>query len=170
MPITDIVILIVIGFFAVKGLFKGLINEVFGLLGLILGYILSFQFYIPLSKIYIYLGISEEVSMGLGFVTAFLLIYIVIFLSGKLLARFFKAIQLGWADKSGGFAFGAFKSAVITGLALSFLLTLTPDNSAFSKNVRNSAISKRLIKITPYVFDMLNKLPEVRKENPFNRE
>lgn len=170
MPVTDIVILVIVGLFAVKGLFKGLVNEVFGLLGLILGYILSFQFYISLSAIYTYLGVPENISRGLGFVTAFLLIYIIIFVAGKLLSRFFKAIQLGWADKSGGFAFGAFKSAVITGLALSFLLTLTPVNSAFSKNVRKSAISKRLIKITPYVFEMLNKLPEVRKENPFNRE
>jgi membrane protein required for colicin V production len=167
MQITDIVILIIIGFFAVKGLLKGLVNEVFGILGLILGYVMSFQIYQPISEIFIFLGFSDTVSEGLGFVLAFLLVYIVVFFAGKLLSKFFRAIQLGWADKTGGFAFGAFKSAVIVGLVLSFMLTITPANSAFSKSIRSSVISQNLVKITPFVFDMLNKLPKSKRENPF---
>jgi len=167
MEITDIVILIIIGFFAVRGLLKGLVNEVFGILGLILGYVMSFQIYQPIAEIFIFLGFTDTVSEGLGFVLAFLLVYVVVFFVGKLLSKFFKAIQLGWADKTGGFAFGAFKSAVIVGLVLSFLLTITPDNSAFSRSIRSSVISQNLVKITPSVFELLNKLPKSKRENPF---
>jgi len=170
MEVTDIVLLIIIGVFAVKGLLKGLINELFGILGLILGYVVSFQIYGPISKFLNNVGVSDKISGALGFVLAFLIIYILLLVIGKLLAKFFKVIKLGWADKTFGAIFGALKSAVILSIILSVLISFTPRNSAFAKKIEKSYVSGNLLKLTPYVFDILNKIPKDKKKNPFKNE
>lgn len=170
MEVTDIILLIIIGVFAVKGLLKGLIIEVFGILGLILGYVVSFQIYSPISKFLNNVGVSDKISGALGFVLGFLMIYILLIVLGKFLSKFFKAIKLGWADKTFGAIFGALKSAVVLSIILSVIISFTPRNSAFAKKIENGYVSGNLLKLTPYVFDLLNKIPKDKKKNPFNNE
>lgn len=167
MGITDIVILIVIGVFGVKGLFKGLISEIFGMLGLVLGYVLSYQFYPYAAQIVEFFGLKKDISDKIGFVLMFLVIYIIVLVVGIVLKKFFKAIQLGWADRSGGFFFGAIKASVILSVVLTITLTIIPANAKMHKDLKRSMISSYLLGITPMVFDMLNKLPSIEKDNPF---
>ena len=167
MGISDIVILIIIGVFGIKGLFKGLISEVFGILGLILGYLLAFQYYELGAKALEYIGVSKNIADKAGFVVAFLAIYIIIFIIGMLLRKIFKKIQLGWLDKTGGFFFGAIKAAVILSVILSFIISSIPPNAKFRKDLKKSTVTKYVMILTPYVFDALNKIPKVKKNNPF---
>lgn len=170
MSVIDIVLLIIIGVFAVKGLFKGLIAEVFGILGLILGYVLSFQIYTPIGKIIESFGVNSKVASSTAFVLSFLLIYIGIFFLGKILSKFFKTIKLGWADKTFGFMFGGAKAAVIISIILSLLVSFVPSNTSFTKQLKSSFVSKNLLMLTPYVFDVLNKIPEDKRKNPFSND
>jgi membrane protein required for colicin V production len=167
MGITDIVILIILGVFGVKGLFKGLISEVFGILGLILGYLLAFQYYTTGAKVLEYFGISKNISEKAGFVAAFLAIYIIILIIGFLLKKFFKKIQLGWLDKTGGFFFGVVKAAVIVSVILSFIISTMPPKTKFRKDITHSVVTKYIMSLTPYVFDIINKIPKEKKKNPF---
>jgi membrane protein required for colicin V production len=170
MSVIDIVLLIIIGVFAVKGLFKGLIAEVFGILGLILGYVLSFQIYTPIGKIIESFGVNSKVASSTAFVLSFLLIYIGIFFLGKILSKFSKTIKLGWADKTFGFMFGGAKAAVIISIILSLLVSFVPSNTSFTKQLKSSFVSKNLLMLTPYVFDVLNKIPEDKRKNPFSND
>ncbi|BAI81043.1 colicin V production protein [Deferribacter desulfuricans SSM1] len=167
MGIIDIVLLIIIGVFAIKGLFRGLIGEVFGILGLILGYLLAYQYYQLTAKFASALGFNKSVSDVVGFVITFIIIYTIIIIISIILKKFFKKIQLGWADKLGGFLFGALKSSIILALALSFLVKTLPPSFKLNKDLHKSPVAKNLLKITPYVFDYLNKLPKEKKRNPF---
>ena len=167
MGITDIVILIIIGVFGIKGLFKGLISEVFGILGLILGYLLAFQYYNLGAKFLNYFGVSKNIADKAGFVVAFLAVYVVIIIIGFLLKKFFKKIKLGWLDKTGGFFFGALKAAVIISVVLSFIIATMPPKAQFRKDLKKSAVTRYILALTPYVFDILNKIPKDKKINPF---
>ena len=167
MDFVDIVVLVIIGIFAVRGFFAGLINELFGILGILLGYVISFQFYSLFAGIFQGMVSNKKTAEVLGFVAAFLVVYIIVILLGKLLSKFFKAIKLGWANKTGGFLFGAVKSAVILSIALSFLIQFLPKDADFSKSLKKSPVTGKIIEATPYIFDMLNKLSKYTKENPF---
>ncbi len=167
MGITDIVILIIIGVFGIKGLFKGLISEIFGILGLILGYLLAFQYYELGAKLLMYVGVSKNIADKAGFVVAFLAIYIIVFFVGFLLKKFFKKIQLGWLDKIGGFIFGALKATVIISVILSFIIGSMPKDTPFRKDLQKSTVTKYVLILTPYLFDVINKIPKIKKENPF---
>lgn len=170
MEFIDIIVLVIIGIFAIKGVFTGLINEVFGILGILLGYVLSFQFYGVFGKFFLSIVSDKKTAEVLGFVAAFLVIYIIVIVLGKLLSRFFKAINLGWANKTGGFLFGAVKSAVIISICLSFLIQFIPRDSDFSKSIKKAPVTGRILNATPYVFDMLNKLSKYNKKNPFKTD
>ncbi|MGA1862232.1 CvpA family protein [Deferribacter thermophilus] len=167
MGIIDIILLIIIGVFAIKGLIKGLIVEVFGILGLILGYLLAYQYYQFTAKIVAYLGFNKSVTEAVAFVITFIIIYTLIIIISIILKKFFKKIQLGWADRLGGFLFGFLKSSIILALILSFLVKTLPPSFKFTHDLKRSTVSKNLLKITPYVFDILNKLPKEKKNNPF---
>lgn len=169
MGITDIVVLIVIGVFGIKGLIKGLISEVFGVLGLTLGYVVAYQFYSYGAQLVNMFGIDANISDKVGFVLVFLLIYILLLILGFVMKKFFKMIQLGWADKGGGFFFGATKAAVIMGIVLSIVMTFIPPKAKIYKDLTKSPVASQLLKITPHVFNLLNKLPEVQKRNPFQK-
>lgn len=84
-----------------------------------------------------------------------------------LLRKVFKKIQLGWLDKTGGFFFGAIKAAVIISVILSFIISSMPPNAKFRKDLKKSKVTKYVMILTPYVFDALNKIPKVKKNNPF---
>jgi len=60
------------------------------------------------------------------------------------------------------------KSAVILGLILSVVITVAPKSSAFSKNLQDGMISGRLAKVAPFVYKVMNNIPDVKKLNPFD--
>jgi len=168
MGIIDIVLLIIIGIFAVKGLIKGLVMEIFGLLALIAGYIAGFKYSHVFAKPIEALGLEEKAADAIGYVVGFLIAYIIVVLLGNLLSRAFKEVKLSSLNRGGGFVFGAMKSAVILGLILSVVITVAPKSSAFSKNLQDGMISGRLAKVAPFVYKVMNNIPDVKKLNPFD--
>lgn len=168
MGIIDIILLVIIGIFAIKGVLKGLILEIFGLLALVVGYFVSYNYSHVFAKPVLALGFSDKASGALGYVLAFLIAYILTVIVGNVLSKAFKEINLGWLNRGGGLVFGGLKSAVILGLILSAVVTAIPPKSGFSKTIQKGQVSGALLKISPTVYDIMNKIPEVKKINPFD--
>ena len=168
MGIIDIVLLIIIGVVAVKGLIKGLVLEIFGLLALIAGYIVGFKYSHVFAKPVGALGLDEKVSDAIGYVVGFLVAYIIVVIIGNLLSKAFKEVKLGSVNRGGGLIFGALKASVILGLILSVVITVAPKDAAFSKNLQDGMVSGRLAKLSPFVYKIMNKIPDVKKINPFD--
>lgn len=168
MGIIDIVLLILIGIFAVKGLIKGLVNEIFGLLALVAGYVVAYNYSHVFTKPVLALGLDEKSAGAIGYVVGFLVTYIVVVIVGAFLSKAFKEVKLGALNRGGGFLFGAIKSAVILGLILSAVITVSPKNSSFSQHLQKGVVAGRLAKVSPFVYKMMNKIPDVKKLNPFD--
>ncbi|PLX69942.1 MAG: colicin V production protein [Denitrovibrio sp.] len=168
MGIVDIVLLIIIGIVAVKGLIKGLIMEIFGLLALVAGYIVAYKYSHIFAKPVAALGLDEKASNAIGYVIGFIIAYIIVVMVGTVLSKAFKEIKLGSVNRGGGLVFGALKAAVILGLILSTVITVLPKKSTFSKNLQAGMVSGRLAKVSPYVYKVMNKIPDVEKINPLD--
>lgn len=168
MGIIDIVLLIIIGVFAVKGLFKGLVMEIFGLIAIVAGYITAYKYSHVFAKPVMALGLDEKSSGAVGYVVGFLAAYVIVVIIGSVLSKAFKEVKLSSLNRGGGFFFGAVKAAVLLGLVLSAVLTVAPEKTEFSKNLREGTVSGKLAKVSPFVYKMMNKIPEVQKINPFD--
>lgn len=121
MNFIDILIILVLLLFAVKGFLKGLVREICSLLGLIMGSWAAFKYYPFLgSALRPYIHLPQTVATIVSFVLIFLAVGILFFLLGHLLTAIFKVAMLGGINRIGGVAFGLLQG----GLVLCILLYL----------------------------------------------
>ena len=156
----DLIVLIIVGFFAFKGLSHGLIEELFKLVGIIVAIIFAVKLMTP--GAYLLAEIVNAEPEKLGFVS-FLIIFILIMIgfrvAAKILKGIFKFAMLGWLDKAGGGAFGAAKGALLIS-ALIWLLLFLPVQS-YTNDLRDNSMTFGFLEnFAPKVYDgMMRVIP-----------
>ena len=114
MNLFDIIILVVLFFFAIKGLLRGLVNEVSSLAGLILGGWLAYRYYptvsIPIKKI---LHLPEHIAAFLAFMLLLMLAGFIAHILGNIITTALRAVMLGSLNRLGGVVIGAVEGALL---------------------------------------------------------
>lgn len=114
MGLVDILILVVLAVFLIKGLLRGLLKEVCSLLGLVLGGIFAFTFNLPLAQLLQdSAGLPAQISVWAAFLAIFFGVVIVFAVLGFVLHRFVKIILLGGVNRLAGGIFGLIQAVVI---------------------------------------------------------
>jgi membrane protein required for colicin V production len=114
MNLFDIIILTVLILFALKGLVRGLVNEISSLTGLILGGWLAYRFYPALAvPIRTALHLPAHVSSFLAFMLLLLVTGIVAHIAGNILTAALKLVMLGSINRLGGILIGAAEGALL---------------------------------------------------------
>jgi membrane protein required for colicin V production len=114
MNLFDTVILVVLAFFALKGLFRGLVNEASSLAGLILGGWLAYHYYPSLSvPLRTTLHIPAHVAAFLAFVLLLLLTGFVAHIIGNIITAALRVAMLGGLNRLGGLLLGAAEGALL---------------------------------------------------------
>lgn len=121
--IVDAVLAAVLCMFAVRGYVKGLFREVFALLGLSVGFIVSLRYYEQLSLRVDSWPYSPLILQVIVFVLLFLLIYIALNWVGLMLHRSASLLFLGGINRLGGLLVGGSKGALFLGVGLFFALS-----------------------------------------------
>lgn len=122
MNLIDIVALVLIGFGAWRGYKNGMITEVTGLLGLIIGVWAGMRLAFVFANYYRdNFDIPENYIPLLAFLTAFLLGIGAVYLLGRALHKVVHSVALGLPNRAAGVAFGAAKWAFIVGTVLSLV-------------------------------------------------
>ena len=122
----DISILLVISFFIVYSLFRGLVREVFSLLSLVLGLVLGARFYQWAGGRVSRWVDNETMANLIGFLVIFILAVIVIILLGNLTKKFVKAAKLSVEDRILGGVFGLLKGVVVVVCVFLALVSFLP--------------------------------------------
>ncbi len=123
MNIVDAVLAAVLCVFAVRGYVKGLFREVFALLGLAVGFIVSVRYYEPVSLWIDFWPYSPLFLKGLVFAVLFFLVYIALNWVGFTLHRSAKVLFLGGFDRLGGVLVGGSKGALFLGIGLFIIIS-----------------------------------------------
>ena len=119
----DIVIVLVIAFFAISAFRAGLIREVVTLVSVVAGIVIAGIFYDDLARdVLTFIG-DRETRLVVGF----LVLLGAVYLAGQLIAVMLKQaaalLFLGWADHSGGALFGLIKGLIVVEVLLILLVT-----------------------------------------------
>ena len=134
--VIDYIFCLVILVFAIIGVVKGFIDNIFGKLSWILGILGAFFFYDRVSR-ELLTGIRNVV---LSNVVAFIILFVVIFLVIKIiqviLSKVFAGKILGSLDKALGFFFGIVEGLAIVALIIFILCnqTLFPVDGIFNES------------------------------------
>ncbi|WP_321394498.1 CvpA family protein [uncultured Desulfuromusa sp.] len=140
MGLIDIVILAILCFFLLKGIFRGLLKEVCSLLGLVLGGVFAFTFHLPLAQLLQdSFNLPAQLCVWGSFLAIFLLLVFLFAVIGFVLNRFVKLIFLGGFNRLAGAMFG-----IIQGVVILSMIVLALNSSAAPEVVRSKIRTSQL--------------------------
>ena len=149
---------------AIKGLMKGLIVEIAGLLALVIGVWGAIHFSDVVGD---YLGQKLDWNEKYISLSAFILTFIGIVMAisalGKALTSVASVIALGWLNKLFGAIFGLLKVGFTLSVILNILLQInTKFDFLEKKTLKESVVFEPLAEVAPTIFPMLKDL-EIQK-------
>ena len=165
MGIIDIVLGIILLYGLIKGVMKGLLVEVAGLLALILGIYgaIHFSFYAKNELVKFVSWDAKYISL-VAFAITFIAIVIAIALAGKILTKLASAISLGFLNKILGAVFGCMKVGLILSVLLGFV---DRANGIFpflsSEQKENSILFHPVKNLAPTIFPKLMEMLDNNK-------
>ncbi len=121
MNTVDAALAAVLCVFAARGYVKGLFREVFALLGLAAGFIVSVQYHQQVSFWFDFWPYSPLVLQGIVLVLLFLLVYIATKWVGHVLHRSTVPMALSGYNRFGGLLAGGSRGALFLGVGLFFV-------------------------------------------------
>ena len=114
MNLFDIIIMVVLILFALKGLVRGLVNEASSLAGLVLGGWLAYRYYPVLADpVRTVLHVPAHIAAFLAFILLLLVTGIVAHIAGNIVTAALKLVMLGSLNRLGGILIGAAEGALL---------------------------------------------------------
>lgn len=130
----DIIVIVILSFCVIRGVFRGLIKELSSIIGVLGGYYFAYSYYMVLAK-----PLSRWISSPsylniLSFLIIFSVVLILISILGVIIKYILKIAYLGWVDRICGAGFGITKGILIVSVLLITLTAFLPRNAAVIKN------------------------------------
>ncbi len=132
----DVLVMVVLALCMVMGLFKGLIREISGIIGVVAGFYGANTYFDRLTP---YLERVVEVPWGRNLLCFFILFFSIILVVGLLAAlirRFLRLVFLGWVDRTFGLVFGAAKGVLICSVLFIMLTVFIPNGTSYLAGAR----------------------------------
>ncbi|MDO7252719.1 CvpA family protein [Helicobacter cappadocius] len=121
MGYIDLILIIIIVVIGLRGFYNGFVNEVSGVLGIILGVFLGSRFATSMGEwitINVYDFRTPSIATLIGFVIILAVIWVAFLIVGVILSRFIKITDFSIIDKTLGFIFSCCKIFLIIGFIL----------------------------------------------------
>lgn len=149
----DIVIVLIIAFFAATAFSSGLIREVVTLVSAVAGVVIAGLFHDDLARDVLTFIDDEKAARAIGF----LVLLGAIYLTGQLIAVMLKQVAalllLGWADRLGGVIFGLVKGLVVVEVLL--ILFVTYPQLGLEDAIDGSALASVFLDAVPLLLLIL---------------
>lgn len=187
--VFDIVIVSITVLLGLKGLFRGFIKEVFGLVGIIGGIFVASRMSGEIGNaIAPILALESNATIKLiGFIIGLIGFWAVVYVLGIILSKIFAASGLGIFDRILGFLFGSLKVILIFSVIAYALYQVQSFKDLMNKKVANSITfpflietGKFIVKLDPSEFtksetkkdedEVIIEDPDLIKEKSFTQE
>ncbi len=154
--IFDLIILAVTLILGLKGLFRGLIKEVFGIMGIIGAIFVASRISKEIGDLIApILVLENEATIKLiGFVIALVAVWLVVYSAGIIVSKIFSASGLGVVDRIFGFIFGAAKIFLIFSVISYALYQVESFKKVIDDKFSNSVVMPHLISVGSYIIKL----------------
>ncbi len=165
----DILIIVILGYSLVRGLFRGLVKEISSIIGVLGGFYAAYTYYKHLGNLLS--GVIHDVSYLniLSFLIIFCSVLILVSALSVIIKYLLNIAFLGWVDRIGGVFFGVTIGILIVSILFISLTAFLPKGTAFIKNSilapHVSWISENMAKVVSQEMkqDFTTKLGELKK-------
>ena len=181
MSSLDLIVIIVVGLFIVRGIWVGFIRQLASIIALILGFIIAGQYYDTTASFIHPLIKNQQLGFLITYGIIFILVFITIFFIGSGIRKVAQFALLGWFDKTLGGVFGAAKGVflaclIFMGLAIfisgsnplfrnSLLYPYLENTSIFIlAAVKNKDVKKQMLPQQPAIANILADTVDLGKK------
>ncbi|MGD8564074.1 MAG: CvpA family protein [Desulfarculaceae bacterium] len=154
--ILDITFMAVMAFFLIRGLVRGFVREILGLIGVVAAILLSSLTYRPLGDfLQRVIGIQGDWWHAVGFVVVLLLVFFLFAYLGHGLAKLIHAGPFSGLDRLFGSAAGLLKGALLSFILLNVLILSTPFPFTRTMAEKESFMRPYVFKVGSYFVDLV---------------
>jgi membrane protein required for colicin V production len=150
MNLLDLILALLIVWFAVSGIVRGLVRQLFSLGGLIAGHLAGVRWY---GFAQARLGLSFQYAEVVGYAVVVLAAYLAVRLIGGLIEGWVRKSTLSGTDRLAGMAVGLVKGALFSILVVFLLVILLPRDARLLRESKAAptamAAGKRLAAVFP---------------------
>ena len=153
MNLFDILIIVVLGYCMIRGIFRGLIKEVASIAGVLAGFYAAYAYHGAVSP-FLSQWITDPAYRSIAaFVIVFCGVFFTITLMGVLIRMMAKAALLGVVDRILGAIFGGVKAVLVITLVYILLVTFSPAGGmAF---IRDSKLAQPVVSTGQVMVELL---------------
>ncbi len=154
--IFDMVILGITLVLGLKGLFKGLIKEVFGIIGIIGAIYFASRVSVNIGELIApLLALENQTTIKLiGFIIALIGFWLIVYILGVIVSKIFSASGLGLFDRIFGFIFGAAKVFLIFSVIAYSIYQIESFKNTINKKTENSIMMPHLLSVGGYIIKL----------------
>lgn len=129
MNFLDIILICIVAIFAIRGIYRGLIQEVMSLIAIVFAIFLASEYqHLLTPHLEIYFENSVTIN-ALAYVIIFFGTLIVFWLLAKLIKTFLDIALLGWMDRVAGCLFGAAEGVLVGLILIIFMQSFAADSA-----------------------------------------
>lgn len=130
----DILIIVILSFCLIRGVFRGLIKELSSIIGVLGGFYAGYTYYVVVAKL-LSRWISNEGYLNiLSFLIIFCGVFIIVSILGVVIKYLLNIAFLGWVDRICGAGFGIMKGILIASVLLMIFTAFLPKGAPIMKN------------------------------------
>ncbi|MFH2066697.1 MAG: CvpA family protein [Pseudomonadota bacterium] len=138
MNLLDILIIIILLFCLIRGLFRGFVLELSSIIGVLAG-VYGASTYYPAAAQILSKWITDAAYRNIiSLILVFICIFMAISLLGRLIKIILKIAFMGWFDRLFGAGFGVFKGCLIASVLLFAFTTFLPKGTSIIQTSRLS--------------------------------
>ncbi len=154
--IFDLVVVTITLILGLKGLFRGLIKEVFGIIGIIGAIFVASRISGDVGNVIApILAIQSAATIKLiGFIIALIGFWLIVYTIGAIISKIFAASGLGIVDRIFGFIFGMSKIFLIFSVIAYSLSQVQSFNKLMNEKFADSFIMPHLISVGSYIIKL----------------
>ena len=166
MNYLDLILGILLLLAAINGFAKGFVEELAGLIGLILGIWIAIHFSDIVANF-----LSENLHWDIkqlsiiAFIITFIIVVILVQIIGSVISKMVKAVHLGFLNRLAGVALGLAKGALILSVVLIIFNKIDKDVHIISQETRaDSRLFEPIMNFAPGIFPFLDFWGENSKD------
>lgn len=150
----DILIIVILCFCMIRGIFRGLVNELFAIIGVLAGFYSAYTYYPKIAK-FLSPWILNQVYLDiLSFFLIFCIVFLIVNFFGLLIRYILKVAFLGWGDRICGSIFGLLKGILIVSVLLVVLTSFLDKGAPL---IKDSILSKHVMIVSENMAKVVTK-------------
>ena len=130
----DMLIIVVLAFSVIRGVFRGLIKELSSIVGVMAGFYAAYSYYPSIAGLLAHWMTDSAYVNIIGFLILFCVVFFIVSVIGVVIKYLLNVAFMGWFDRMCGAGFGLIKGILIVAVLFILFTAFLPKGAAFVKD------------------------------------